>query len=188
MALNTYNVRIDFEDPLQLTDQHWSNVWHVIADSDTDAAAQAANIAVLCPLLIPDDCRVLGWYSYAPNVLGSGLKGVVNLAGTRTATDIRIPAWNVVQMRIPVATIRPILKYLRMGLTEDDIDGQTLKTATVAAAQAFGDAVITIPGLSTVNGLPVSGDDPVVSNRVCMRQLGWRRRARVGYKRGWVPV
>lgn len=188
MAVNVYDIRIDFEDNAQLTDKHWSNVWHVLADDDVSAAGQAANIANLSPLLIPSDCKVLGWYSHAKAVLGSGQKGVSNLSGTRTATDIRIPAWNVAQMRIPVTTIRPILKYLRMGLTEADIDGQTLEVATIAAAQDFGDAVVLIPGLCTVNGLIVTGDSPAVSNRVCMRQLGWRRRARVGYKRGWVPV
>lgn len=183
-----YTCRIDFTDPLQLTDQFWSNVWYVLADDAVTAHDQANNIASLSALLIPVDCSVVGAYSYSPSNFGSGMKTALSIPGSRTVTGDRLPAWNVVQARWPVATIRPILKYLRMGLTEDDVDGQLLEAATIADAETFAGNVGDIPGLCTINGLILSGGPAVVTPRVCMRQLGWQRRSRVGFKRGWVPV
>jgi hypothetical protein len=72
-----------------------------------------------------------------------------------------------------------------MGLTEDDVAGQELDSP---ALTALNDFVIALGGISGIcdrfgNEYAAYSYDPIVRNR----QMGWRRRTRIGYHRGWVP-
>lgn len=181
-----FQATINYQDAAQAFDPYWSNVWNIVAANDTEAINAASNIGTASALLLPTDCNVLSAYVHSDTIINSGRKADLNVAGSRVTTGDRIPGWNVVLMRFQPVNIRQVIKYMRVGMTEDDIAGQVLGAALETKCGDFIDAILAIGTVSDINGgLVVSGS---FDQRVRMRQQSWNRRFRPGFKRGWVEV
>lgn len=124
---------------------------------------------------------------HSADVINGNQNRDVTLPGTRVVTGDVLPAWNVVKVQFRAREGgRPSTFYLRPGLTTDDIVGQNFVTAFNDAAADFVAAAIAVVGFADPAGAQmISGNaDP----QVRMRQMGWHRRTRPGFKRGYVPV
>jgi len=122
-----------------------------------------------------------------PDVVNGSLKKSVSLPGTREVTGAVLPAWNCTEVQFSIAEgVRSHTFYPRIGLTEDDVTGQVLSSAVNDALDDFIAAFLLTGANCDKDGSPfaVGSHSPYVK----MRQMGWRRRSRPGYKRGWVPV
>lgn len=114
----------------------------------------------------------------------------VSIAGVQPVADpdTMLPMWNTVIVKFFNVAGRPELKYLRLPLYIDMIEGQTINNATLTtvsldyATHLAGNEFYVGPdGEPHQNGFEVE-------SVIQMRQTNWHRRTRPGFKRGWVPV
>jgi len=82
---------------------------------------------------------------------------------------------------------RPELKYLRLGMNVENIENGVWSGEVVTAIQT-NYATPLAGNLEYVGPSGEAHTGAVVSPNIQMRQLGWSRRTRPGFKRGWVPV
>lgn len=184
----TYRAKLGFRDTLLLGDQEYSVNFHVNGASTSIAwgnaeAIAAAFLGTVMPTTV--FLTVIGVSN--PDVVNGTLIIPQNSPGEREATGDPLPGWNATRLQLAGALGERLHTfYPRVGLTEVDVAGQTL-TSTMQAAMADLVTGILAPGTmcDKDGGVFTYG---AASARVQMRQLGWRRRTRPGYKRGWVPV
>lgn len=183
-----WKARIGYSDPNQLGDQNYSFNIHVTATSTATAWSRAENVAnALLETVLTTAQYVTSIGVSNPDVVNGTLIIPQNTAGSRAVTGAPLPSWNCARFQL-AGNLGERLHtfYLRMGLTEDDVNGQTL---TVTAASAVGSCWA---GLLAINAC-CDKDGFVFAygandNLVHMRQPAWRRRTRPGFRRGWVPV
>jgi len=183
-----YKARAYFHDPSLIGDEDYTWNFHVASATSSDdawnkAAAQAENfLDVLCPATI-ELVKVNIENPAAVNGLQTRLVGT---HGTRTVTGDPLPGWNVARFQASVNTgARAHTWFLRCGLTEADVAGQLLTATMLGVIDNFLTALEALGTFVDKDGeafTVFSRDD-----RVHMRQLGWHRRTRPGFKRGWVP-
>jgi len=183
-----YKARAYFHDTQLQGDEDYSWNFHVASDTSSDdawdqAAAHAANfLDVLCPATI-ELVKVNIENKDTVNGLQTRLVGT---HGTRAVTGAALPGWNVARFQASVTDgSRVHTWFLKMGLTEDDVEGQILESATQDAISNFLTALQAIGGFVDKDGgeFTVFSQDTLVH----MRQMGWHRRTRPGFHRGWVP-
>lgn len=184
----TFKATIHIRDTALLNDQDYSFNCHVNAANTDLAYERAFEVAEsLQGTVLPGTCSVYRVGVSNTDVVNGTRIQDENLIGSRAVTGNALPGWNVARVQFRVATgIRPVTFFLRMGLTEDDVNGQLL---TIAALNACGDFVsaflLTGANCDKYGFQFVTGSS---SPQVHMRQMAWRRRTRPGFKRGWVPV
>lgn len=184
-----YKAKAYMRDSALIGDQDYSFNFHVTTESNSDQAWELANevAEVYQGLLNPPNVTIYRVSILNKNVVNGVQNRNVSLVGARTVTGDPLPAWNVARIQSSVLEgSRVHTWFLRMGLTEDDVTGQTLSSDVQDAISGF------FTGLNTVGafcdkdgGLFV---DWLQDEFVHMRQMGWHRRVRPGFKRGWVPV
>jgi hypothetical protein len=184
----TYKATLHLRDSQQLLDNDYSFNCHVNAANTNAAFERAIEVAEsLAGTVLPPNISVyrLG-VSNTDVVNGTRIENGTYI-GTRTVTGSALPAWNVARVQFRVASgVRPVTFFLRMGLTENDVDGQVLESTTIGDIESFISAFLLTGANCDRYGFQfVSGS---VDQDVRMRQTAWRRRTRPGYKRGWVPV
>jgi hypothetical protein len=152
-------------------------------------ADNAANgIVLLEKTLYPDNVHIVRYAFADPLVPGSSRSIQTFEGGSRGvgAVATQLPPFNTVLVHLGVAVGRASLMHLRPILDEADVDSGAITTATYDAIStgwlsplvARGDVTDESGNLITTGLL----DLPLRS-----RQLGWHRRTRVGFHRGWVP-
>lgn len=112
----------------------------------------------------------------------------IDLPGERVISGAAIPMWNVVTVLfLDLDHSRPERKYYRVELGEGDIDGSHL---TVTLFDLVNGVMETLIGGSSAPCTPTGGTilSAEVQGLIGMRQTGWHRRTRPGFKRGYVPV
>jgi hypothetical protein len=188
-AVPTYKAAISVLDTQLVGDREFSINCHVNAATTLNAWERALEIAEAAAGTIwTTTMKATKVYISNPDVVNGSLSKLVDdVVGTRVPTGSTLPGWNVVRVQFAVAEgIRPHTFYLRMGLTEGDVVGQTLEVPTGDAVQAFIDAFLLTGANCDKDGAAfVVG---TYSNFVAMRQMGWKRRTKPGFKRGWVPA
>lgn len=98
-----------------------------------------------------------------------------------------VPLFNTIRVVIADAAGRPEQKYYRLGANTANIENGVWSGEFVAAVQAgLGDYLPTLASYVSPHGEPMVSATALP--QVQMRQLGWHRRVRPGFKRGWVPV
>lgn len=111
---------------------------------------------------------------------GTGALAVTGLGG-------RLPLFLTVRVDFPDAVKRPERKYLRLGSQRNHLELGRWSTEYKDFVDAnystvvFGELTFVGPG----------GERPttyITQQEVQNRQLGWHRRHRPGFKRGWVPA
>ena len=146
--------------------EKWSNVYHVVADSITDA--HDAWLATGVPDLLPPldtSCTLASVLTSDPSSTAF-ITSPVNEPGTSSASGDLLPLFNAAKVIIPVGLFgRPDLKYLKGFITESVQTGGTINSGTqtfivdtfnqlitdmVAAGQPLCDAVGTEYTVSSV--------------------------------------
>lgn len=98
-----------------------------------------------------------------------------------------LPLWNCMRVVISSEGGRPEQKYLRLPLYEANSEGFNISGELVTYVQ---DNYV-VPLLAMAQYVGPSGEahsEGQAIQRMQMRQLGWHRRTRPGFRRGWVPV
>ena len=97
-----------------------------------------------------------------------------------------VPLFNTVRVVLTDDHGRPEQKYLRLGANVDNIENGVWSSEFVDSVQTnYADFLPTLGSLRGPTGDLVTSAE--VLNLVQMRQLGWHRRVRPGFHRGWVP-
>lgn len=183
-----YRCRIRMRDSALLDDNDYSFNFHVTTEDDSTQAWELANEVAESyqGTLNPPNVTIYEISIFNPDVINGVQNVPVGLVGARTVTGDALPGWNVGRLQGRVANGARIHTFtLRMGLTEDDVAGQTLVTDATDAITAFISGVNLVGAFCDKDGALFT--DLAFTDRVFMRQLGWHRRTRVGYHRGWVP-
>lgn len=183
-----FPAKVYCRDSALLGDQEFSFNFHVSEAGTSDQAWEDANEIAegLVGTVFPPTIKIYEISIRNPDVVNGVQNRPVSLTGTRTVTGSPLPGWNVARIQgRAFSGSRLLTWWLRMGLTEDDVDGQQLTVATSSAVDDFISAV-NLQGHfcdRTGNLITSFSSSPLVH----MRQLGWHRRTRVGFHRGWVP-
>lgn len=97
-----------------------------------------------------------------------------------------LPLFNTVRVTLFDTYLKPEQKYLRLGATETDLTLGQWSTAF----QTIINTNYVVPLLAQPGVVGPSGEgfnSALVHQEVQNRQLGWHRRTRPGFHRGWVP-
>jgi hypothetical protein len=182
-----YRCRARMRDTALLGDNDYSFNFHVEHTGTSDDAWEKANEVAESyqGTLNPPNVTIYEVSIYNPDVINGIQNRPVSLVGARTVTGDALPGWNVAELKANVADgARIHTWFLRMGLTEDDVTGQLLTSDVTDAIDAFTSALVLTGAFSDKDGALFGNwtwDD-----HVHMRQLGWHRRTRPGFHRGWV--
>lgn len=157
--------------------EYWTNVYHVDATSQADAATQGLAIALYEQDLHNVDINLT---KYRVSPFPGPSEGTIyplNLPGQGPDGD-RLPLFNVLRVDFAVTTGRPSRKYYRIGITEgEQVDGRL----TDAAREGYEAVVLAFVNDPDIHYVDVDGQ-PIVQGTVYplvgMRQLrrGTRRR------------
>lgn len=183
-----YKAKVFLRDTNLLGDQEYTFNAHVQATTTLNAWERANEIAEsLVGTVMPPNVFAYRVGISNPDVVNGSLYKNTTLQGTRVVTGDALPGWNVIEYQVSVAEgVRPHTFFIRMGLTENDVTGQVLAPAVDDAISSFNDAF-----LLTGANVDKDGFAFIIGTwnlNVRMRQMGWRRRTRPGFKRGWVPA
>ena len=187
--MTTYQFRIRMKDSELIGDNDYSFNGHLeFTGTSLDAWGKAVEIAEsLVGTVMPPNVNVYQVDIRNPDVVNGVMNVPQSFDGTRTTSGDALPAWNVAKLtgRADMGS-RAHEWFLRMGLREPDVNGQVLTTATQDTITALIAAFTLADCISDKDGgkITVWGFDQYVH----MRQMGWHRRTRPGFKRGWVPV
>lgn len=184
-----YLAKIKMRDSALIGDNDYSFNCHVQSSvSSDDAWSKAEDVAdCLVGTLMPPNVTVYEISIINKDAVNGVQNRPVSMPGTRTVTGDALPGWNTIkiQARASVGS-RLHTWYPRMGLTENDVNGQLLTSATQGVIGDFFNALNLTPLICDKVGSNLTNWG--YTDHVQMRQLGWHRRHRVGFKRGWVPV
>lgn len=176
-------------DTALLDDQEYTFNFHVTTTGSSDDAWELANEAAEAYVgnVAPPNVTVYEVTIRNRDVVNGVQSRPVNLPGTRVTTGDALPGWNTakIQGRTSVGG-RLHTWYPRCGLTEADVNGQFLTLDMQGAVVAFNNALLLINGFCDRLGNEFISMG--FTDHVQMRQLGWHRRTRPGFKRGWVPA
>jgi len=184
-----YKARAYFRDTQLLGDQDYSWNFHVASavssnDAWDKAAAHAENfLDTLCPATI----ELVKVNIENPDTVNGLQTRIVGTHGTRVVTGDPLPGWNVARFQASIeAGARVHTWFLKMGLTEADVDGQLLAAGTQTVIGNFLTALEALGTFCDKDGALFTTYTP--DTFVHMRQMGWHRRSRPGFRRGWVAV
>lgn len=171
------------------TGEQWSNVYTIQEVNATEARGVAASVALLEAAVMLDFYRVYRIVVVDPNATDDRAVASVDYQGERSGVGIGspMPLFNTVRIILTDDVQRPESKYLRGLLAADNIENGLVSSELRTAVQ--DDYVTPLLALNQVVGPddnPITGGS--VQAAVQMRQLGWHRRTRPGFRRGWVPV
>lgn len=165
----------------------WSNVYHLSEASLAAAVLHAPTLLDLEKTVYPDNVAIVRWSVHNPAVPADGQSDSVFVEGTRSTGTAasQLPLFNVVLFRFTVTTGRPSLKYLRLPLDESEVSNGAIDSAvTDAISTGWAVPLVADGSVTDESGNALTGYG--FSARVVNRQLGWHRRTRAGFHRGWV--
>lgn len=167
--------------------EQWVNVYHVEALGPASALDAMETIAGLEQAVLYDWVNIYR-LSVKPAAGGATALRSVNLDGAITG-DINNapPLFNTARVILGDEFERTESKYLRGVLQEANIAGFNLSGEVFLQIKAgYVDPLLDVLGLRGPNGEQIL--TATLQSAIQMRQLGWHRRTRPGFKRGWVPV
>lgn len=178
--------RLTVEKQLQVDDKHqWGNVYWCNAATILDAQDTVDSVAALEQAILKDYVAVTRLSVANPLVPGSSSSRGVFLEGSVAGdATLMLPLFNTVFYHFNVAGGRPSPKYLRLPLQEGEITGGVINTAVTNDITTNYAVPLVALGVTDEDGQVFLGYDH--RQRVQMRQLGWHRRAKAGFHRGWV--
>jgi hypothetical protein len=169
-----------------LNGEKWVNTYYFEALGEStalDSGELAAGYEMACS---PSDVEV---YRITAKLMPAGdtAQRAVAIPGELTIDPVNlIPFFNTIRVVLTDDVGRSESKYLRGMLGEANVNGWNITDAKKTAMQDdYLTPLLAILGLRGPNGEVIAGGS--VQSLIQMRQLGWHRRERVGYHRGWVP-
>lgn len=169
-------------------EEKWTNVYTINAPNPIDVLDIGEGIADFEAGVMGETAEVFRLDARFPGVSTGASREFIR-PGLQTVADpdTRLPQWNTVKVTFTNAVGRPEIKYLRLPLYIDMVDGQTIKTAVQTSVQlGYTGPVNDVPEFVGPSGEVHTGGS--TASLIQMRQTDWHRRTRVGFKRGWVPV
>lgn len=170
-------------------EDHWTNVYAIEAANTVAALDNLAEIAAWEADIMGETAEVYRLYAVTPTPGSTGAIRDVTLQGLQPVTTPGelLPQWNTVLVKFFNVAGKPELKYLRLPLYLDMINGQTIKTAVLTTVlTGYASHLEEYEFYVGPTGEPHVGSQVV--SVVQMRQTNWHRRSREGFKRGWVAV
>lgn len=164
----------------------WTNNYNTLAADILEAQDQADEIAALEALVLWDNV-VIRKIEVRQVGASAGSTRNVFVEGERADADplVQLPLFNCVRVTLIAGAGRPSLKYIRPPLVEVEVEGFNLTTAfTDSFDSTFVAPLVGLGYLCNQDGNLIQGWD--VYQPVQMRQLGWSRRTRPGFHRGYV--
>lgn len=168
----------------------WSNVYNLEAASEQDALSLCQEVALIEQAITKEYVVFTKIAVRLDSPLASAgrqaqLTGMVgSVPGSLTA---RLPLFNTVRCMFSDGIARPDQKYLRLPIEEGEQTGGYIDEPLRDLVQiSYVAALNETNGVVSSNHVPYTGG--TVQEAIQMRQLGWSRRARPGFRRGWVPV
>lgn len=184
MAL--YRVTI-FKRLEALNGEQWTNVYHVdalgaasaldagetIANLEANVLIQAVTIFRISVKELPDGATALR---------------AVTIAGDIDIDPANmIPMFNTIRCTFTDDVGRSESKYLRGRIGEINVQGFNISGELRDEVNTlYAQEILGVLGIRGPNGETL--ESASVQQLIQMRQLGWHRRTRPGFKRGWVPV
>ena len=183
-----YRAKLTFNDSQLLGDQDYSFNTYVTNASTATAWSDAEGLAsAFLETVMPTTVTLTSIGVSNPDVVNGTLIIPQSSGGTRVATGDALPGWNAVRIQLSAALGQRLHTFFpRCGLTENDVEGQLLTDTMDTLVGALTAGLLAVESMCDKDG-QIFGHASN-SNRVQMRQMGWRRRTRPGFKRGWVPV
>lgn len=172
----------------QPTTKPWSNVYHVESASVSGALLIADGITNAYINALKDYAEVFNVHVQVPNPLGSPGGSRTNITPGLKDGDpaTMLPLFNTIRVSMTDGGGRPNLKYFRFPIEEPEMENGVPTSAYLDEINTtFLAPLITVSGLVSNRGEPFTSMTPIPI--VQMRQQGWHRRTRPGFKRGWVP-
>lgn len=166
----------------------WTNVYTLSSSNIVTALSDLGAIADREAIVMGETARVYKEHVIA-QVGGSGYQQDVDKPGIQTVANPTelLPLWNTVKVVFFNNQGRPEIKYIKLPLYKDMIDGVTIQNSVQTAVQLdYAEDLVGMAAYVGPNGETHVG--ALVHDVIQMRQTDWHRRQRVGYKRGWVPV
>lgn len=166
----------------------WENVYTILTANVAGVEANAAAIIALEKAVSYDEVSFDG-YEITASPAGAALardrsymgQGALVSAGLGSL----VPLFNAVRVTFGNAVGRPEIKYLRLGAMTDNIELGKWS----GEFRDFVDEFYTQPLAGNLEYVGPTGEAHVSGTthaEIQMRQLGWHRRSRAGFKRGWV--
>ena len=166
----------------------WSNVWHVDSGTASGALLIAQGITNAYLNALKEYAEVYNIHVQVPNPLGSpGASSTNVVPGIHTGdASAMLPLFNTLRVSMTDGFGRPNLKYFRFPIEETEMENGVPTSAFIDDINTvFLSLLPLVDGLVSNRGEPFSSFTPVPL--IQMRQQGWHRRTRPGFKRGWVP-
>jgi hypothetical protein len=169
-----------------LNGEQWTNNFWVDQLGPATALDAADSLGVA---LMTQSIQAINIYRLSARAGGVGEASIrdVNIVGTRDIDPVNmIPFFNTVRLTLNDTNGRNESYYLRGYIAEENVAGFNISSDlyTDMTTDVLG-GVLDVLGLRGPNGESISGG--VIHQPIQMRQIGWNRRTRVGFHRGWVP-
>lgn len=127
----------------------WTNRY-IVEAADLAAAADVGETIMGAEQTLTISAFTMDKYRVSTGLVGDDSYVIVpvNEPGSREATGALLPLFNVARADFAPASGRPSRKYLRCGITADDLSALVtfaLDAAFVSALQAYADALVALP-------------------------------------------
>lgn len=168
---------------------NFSNVYHINATDMVEIALRAPEMVTLEKTLYPDNVHIVRYSVSDPAAPRTGYSKSVFEGGSRSvgAVATQLPPWNTVLARLNVASGRASLMHLRPIIDESEIDSGSISATLLGDINDnWATPLVALGYVTDESGQPITSI--VIDSPVRSRQMGWHRRTRPGFKRGWVPV
>jgi hypothetical protein len=165
----------------------WTNNYNVNATNILDAQDYADSIADIEAAVLWDNVAIRNIEVIQVGAT-AGSRRNVYVPGLRVDADplVQLPIFNTVLVRLLAATGRPSLKYFRCPLVEVEVEGFELTDDFLSFFDSsYSGPLVSLGALCNQDGQAIIGYE--TPKPVQNRQLGWHRRTRPGFHRGYVP-
>jgi len=168
--------------------EKWTNIYLFDVGDVTTALSRgvAAGVAEMAVSYEPIEVtRVTAVNEVDANDRGSANPGSLAVLDP-TGLGGYLPLFNTVRVVFTDSVGRPESKYLRLGATPANIGAGEWTTELTDLVQSdYVEAILGLGGYVGPTGEEPNGGS--VQTAIQNRQLGWHRRSRPGFHRGWVP-
>lgn len=170
-----------------LNGEQWVNVYHIDALGPASALDAGQAVAGIEAAILPQACTIFRISAKAMPDGATALRAV-SIQGDLDLDPVNlVPMFNTVRVILTDDVGRSESKYLRAVIFEANVSGfQISGELRDFINDNYAQPLIGVLGLRGPNGETI--ESASVQQLIQMRQLGWHRRTRPGFKRGWVPV
>lgn len=169
--------------------ESWSNVYTIEESTALEAQGVAASAAILEADAMFETAVVYRINTVDPAATTDRRSIGVNYPGTRPVAGLGsvLPLFNTVRVIFSDDVARPESKFLRNTLAADNVElGQVSAELVTELTAGYLAGILALNQIVGPSGETFTTG--LVQKAVQMRQLGWSRRSRPGFKRGYVPV